>query len=63
MNDSKQHCTNCQYFAWWDGDYCCTAKMIILQNSDDGKLNKELLGDICEEYIMDENPIYENIYE
>ena len=25
----------------------------------DGKLNKELLGDICEEYVMDENPIYE----
>ena len=58
MNNSKQHCTNCQHFAWWDGD-CCTAKMIILQNSDDGKLNKELLPDIGEEYVMDENPIYE----
>ena len=63
MNKPNQHCTNCQHFVWWDADYCCTAKMIILQNSDDGKLNKELLGDICEEYIMDENPIYENIYE
>ena len=59
MNKPNQHCTNCQHFAWWDGDYCCTVKMIISQNSDDGKLNKALLGDICEEYIMDENPIYE----
>lgn len=27
----KECCLNCSHFAFWDGDYCCTAEMKIHQ--------------------------------
>lgn len=27
----KKCCLNCSHFAFWDGDYCCTAEMKIHQ--------------------------------
>jgi len=43
MEIETKNCINCHNFAWWDGDYCCTAKMKILQNSPDGKFNDDIL--------------------
>ena len=52
----KESCINCDNFAWWDGDYCCIIKFLILQNSPKGEFTKEILGtmktsdDYCENY-------------
>lgn len=52
----KESCINCDNFAWWDGDYCCIAKFLILQNSPKGKFTEEILktmktsDDYCENY-------------
>lgn len=43
MDIGEKNCINCSNFAWWDGDYCCTAKLKILQNSPDGKINDDML--------------------
>lgn len=40
------NCINCENFAWWDGDYCCLAKMIILQSSPKGYFEEEILKNI-----------------
>lgn len=32
----EKHCTNCEAFTWWDGDFCCTNKMAIIETSPDG---------------------------
>lgn len=31
-----KHCTNCQHFTWWDGDYVCVWKMKIIEKSENG---------------------------
>lgn len=36
------NCITCEHFAWWDGDYCCTAHMEILQNAPTGEFNSEI---------------------
>jgi len=56
------NCINCKHFAWWDGDYCCTAKMIILQHSPKGDFTEEILknmktSDECEDYDKATKPI------
>lgn len=39
----KKNCLNCANFAWWDGDYCCTDKFKVLQESKDGKFNNDII--------------------
>ena len=53
----------CQGFAWWDGDYCCTLKMQILQHAPATNpwLRDEILGvletpETCGEYMEDPDP-------
>lgn len=48
-------CVRCEHFALWDGDFCCTKKMRILQEAPDGKFNKDIilalkLNSGCESY-------------
>lgn len=43
MENNKENCINCNNFAWWDGDYCCIAKFLILQESPKGEFTKEIL--------------------
>ena len=33
-----KHCTNCKNFSWWDGDYVCTWKMKMIEESENGAL-------------------------
>lgn len=59
----EKHCTNCEAFAWWDGDFCCTAKMSIIEQSPDGKFwcpfpqphQKSFNAEECEGYRYSEN--------
>ena len=52
-----ENCINCDNFCWWDGDYCCLAKMVILDYSDgNGGFTKEILqtmktSDECIDYV------------
>lgn len=39
----KKNCISCVHFGWWDGDYCCTKLMKILQESPDGHFNDDIL--------------------
>lgn len=39
----KKNYINCEHFSWWDGDYCCTDKFKILQESKNGKFNEDIL--------------------
>ena len=39
----EKSCINCEHFAWWDGDYVCTAKFKLLQESPNGEFNKDIL--------------------
>lgn len=50
-------CITCENFAWWDGEYCCIAKMLIFnQLRKKGMFDDELIKSIkkeghnCEEY-------------
>ena len=43
FNIPENNCTKCKHFAWWDGDYCCLLKNLILQESPDGKFNTDIL--------------------
>jgi len=47
MDKSKKHtCLDCEGFAWWDGDYCCTLHMTILSHTEDDSykaLNPEFI--------------------
>lgn len=31
-----KHCTNCKNFSWWDGDYVCTWKLKMIEESENG---------------------------
>ena len=39
----KKSCITCQHFAWWDGDYCCVAKLITLQPSVKGEFTDVII--------------------
>lgn len=63
----KENCINCNNFAWWDGDYCCLSKRLILQPSPDGEFSSEILktiqtSDECIDYDKSENSVYENSF-
>lgn len=50
-----KNCIKCQHFAWWDGDFCCTKHMKILQEAPDANFNDDILISIsnnkdCEDY-------------
>lgn len=61
------NCINCENFTWWDGDYCCLKKMLILQSSPNGEFNDDILrnmkySDNCMDYTKTANKSHE-IYE
>ena len=50
MKAYAKHCTNCENFAWWDGDYCCMYKCTILQPSLDGDFTDIIPTTHCSKY-------------
>ena len=45
----KPKCFECQYFAWWDGDYCCIppeGRWKIITPSKNGVLTDKSVEDI-----------------
>lgn len=54
-----KHCTKCHSFAWWDGDFCCTMRMAIMESSKDGKywaiLPEAFNANNCDDYDEREN--------
>lgn len=68
MDFLNKTCITCKNFGWWDGDYCCTAKLRILQESPDGAFNNDILLSLrinknCDSYIelnLDENKYIES---
>lgn len=66
----EKHCTNCEHFAWWDGDYCCVWKMKIIEKSENGAFwcpfpqdfQEDFNADKCEDYYFSEKPIYRKPY-
>lgn len=69
----RKHCTNCNGFAWWDGDYCCTKKMAIIEQSPNGAFwcpfpqpnQTKFIAGKCEEYEPTDTKhnLYEKQYE
>lgn len=58
----KKNCINCADFAWWDGDFCCVGHTKILQESPDGKFNKNILMSLrlnknCKDYKINDNKV------
>ena len=43
LDVNSKKCINCDYFVWWDGDYCCIREFTILQNSPHGEFTEEIL--------------------
>ena len=39
----EKNCLNCKSFCWWDGDYCCIEKGLILCESLKGFMNEGIL--------------------
>lgn len=74
LDANSKKCINCDYFVWWDGDYCCIKNFEILQTSPNGEFTEEILntmrladGDIryCPDYKHTNNKRqkeYENAY-
>ena len=61
-------CITCQHLTWWEGDYCCTAKLRILCPSPDGKFTRDMLMAMklnrdCEEYKYQDDEELRNLYE
>jgi len=61
-------CITCQFFAWWDGDYCCVRKAKLLQESPDGKFTKDILMSLkinknCAEYDYNPSSIYKEDFD
>lgn len=60
----ENNCLNCQNFTWWDNDYCCLAKFLILCESDeDWNFSDDILktlcsADECIDWKMDEINTY-----
>lgn len=59
-----KHCVKCNGFCWWDGDYCCTLKMAIIEQSPTGKfwapIPSAFDANKCEYYDERENCSTEN---
>lgn len=58
------NCISCQHFCWWDGDYCCSRKMRILQESDKGEFTIDILKSLeknknCIDYLKASSKITE----
>lgn len=70
MDSIKKHCTNCKYFTWWDGDYCCMAQMKVIVESQNGyfwcpfpqSFQKVFDAEDCSDYTYEENNIYSEPY-
>lgn len=68
-----KHCTNCKHFSWWDGDYVCTWKMRVIEESENGTFwcpfplteQKDFHADKCLAYtwINENERIYELPYQ
>lgn len=64
INIPEKNCITCSHFDWWDGDFCCTKLMKILQNAPDAKFNDDIimalrLNKNCSDHVQDEKPLYE----
>ena len=46
-------CIDCEFFTWWDGDYCCTKKLNILYHSADGEFDYGLVQALKENESCD----------
>ena len=62
-------CLKCHSFAWWDGEYCCVAKMLIFnQLRKKGMFDDELIKAIkkeahnCEDFDRTYNPMMLNMH-
>ena len=65
---TNRGCITCSKFAWWDGDYCCLADFVIMQESPDGKFTKDIIPFIkaskyCKNYEKDNSSLYKDEYE
>lgn len=67
----NKHCTNCNNFTWWDGDYCCVAKMKVIEESENGffwcpfpqQYQTSFIAEECAEYVpVNGEGIYEEGY-
>ena len=63
-DEKHNHCTNCEHFDWWDGDYCCLHDMKILCESRDGKFYSKLPESCnnCPNYKWNEGYGYGDLY-
>ena len=64
---AEKSCLNCEHFAWWDGDYCCTAKFKILCSSPNGDFTHDILTSLrinknCSEHAPEENKEVANMH-
>ena len=45
-------CKECDNFTWWDGDYVCILKWMILQESEHGEIDEsKLIDEDCVDFI------------
>lgn len=42
INIPEKNCVNCDCFTWWDGDFCCSHNLRLLQESPDGEFNDNI---------------------
>ena len=62
-------CINCEGFAWWDGDYCCTLHMRIHQHAPgtDPWFREDILKTMkgpvdCKDYRADDDSLYTDAF-
>lgn len=63
-------CFNCEYFTWWDGDYCCMNHWSILVPSEHGDLDLSIRDKMierslsCKDYVYSDKvgEIYKDIF-
>ena len=56
-------CINCSHFGWWDGDWCCTWHMKIIQHGDiftDEILDSICTSETCKDYEVSNLPWVED---
>ena len=61
---TDKNCITCKHFCWWDGDYCCTIKMNVLQKAKKGEFNETIIKVLensknCKSYNKSDNKIVE----
>lgn len=42
----EKNCVNCGHFAWWDGDFCCTKHLKILQEAPTYEFNDDIIRSV-----------------